>query len=61
MTIMGLLGGVPFDSYFDYFNTTNKETVQTFLEGFINYHYQGDVADLVIATDNHGAHHSQYV
>ena len=61
MTVIGLIGGEPFDSYFDYFRKTNKESVLAYLYAFVNHHYQGNIEDLVIVTDNHGAHRSYEV
>jgi hypothetical protein len=39
MTVIGLIGGDPFDSFFELFRKTNKESVLCYLDAFINTHY----------------------
>jgi transposase len=61
MTVIGVIGGDPFDSYFECFRKTNKASVLAFLNAFINTHYRGNPNNLYIVTDNHTSHHSHVV
>ena len=61
MTVIGLIGGTPFSSFFEVFRKTNKDSVLAYLTSFVQTHYLGNPGDLYIATDNHTAHHSQVV